>query len=40
MIYSSRLVHVATLMASFFLFAFGCVSTFMGAWLTIPANFE
>jgi len=37
---NAGIVYVATLMASFFLFAFGCVGTLMGAWMTIPASFE
>jgi hypothetical protein len=37
---NAALVYVATLMASFFLFAFACVGTVVGAWIAIPASFE
>lgn len=34
------LVYLATLIASFFLFAFAFVGTLVGAWIAIPASFE
>jgi len=34
------LVYIATLIASFFLFAFAVVGTLVGAWIAIPASFE
>ena len=34
------LVYVATLIASFFLFAFAVVGTLVGVWIAIPASFE
>ena len=37
---NAGLVYVATLIASFFLFAFAVMGTLMGAWIAIPASFE
>lgn len=37
---NAALVYVATLIASFFLFAFAIVGTVVGAWIAIPASFE
>ncbi len=37
---NAALVYVATLIASFFLFAFAVVGTLVGAWIAIPASFE
>ena len=34
------LVYVATLIASFSLFAFAVVGSLVGAWIAIPASFE
>lgn len=37
---NAGLVYVATLIANFFLFSFAVVGLLVGAWITIPANFE
>ena len=37
---NAALVYVATLIASFFLFAFAIVGTLVGVWIAIPASFE
>ena len=37
---NAGLVYLATLITSFFLFAFAGVGALMGAWIAIPASFE
>ena len=37
---NAGLVYLATLMASFFLFAFSVAGLLVGAWITIPASFD
>ncbi len=37
---NAGLVYAATLIASFFLFAFAAVGTLVGAWIAIPADIE
>ena len=37
---NAGLVYLATLVASFFLFAFALAGVLVGAWITIPADLE
>ena len=37
---NAALVYLATLITSFFLFSFAVMGLLIGAWITIPADFE
>ena len=39
-LFNAGLVYLATMIASFFLFSFAVAGLLVGAWITIPANFE
>jgi hypothetical protein len=39
-LFNAVLVYLATIVASFFLFAFAVGGLLVGAWITLPASFE